>query len=81
MMWRWWLIDSGAAVSVLSEQFKAFYKCSAEEQVMDTYYAAGCAFTMRGEVQVTVAFETGNVPKKSQSFRLKCCVGRQATTS
>ena len=21
--WRWWLIDSGAAVSVLSEQFKA----------------------------------------------------------
>ena len=34
--WRWWLIDSGAAVSVLPEQFKAFYKCSAEEQVMDT---------------------------------------------
>ena len=28
--WRWWLIDSGAAVSVLSEQFKAHYKCSAE---------------------------------------------------
>ena len=26
--WRWWLIDSEAAVSVLSEQFKAFYKCS-----------------------------------------------------
>ena len=24
--WRWWLIDSGAAVSVLSEQFKAYYK-------------------------------------------------------
>ena len=55
--WRWWLIDSGAAVSVLSEQFKAYYKCSAEEQVMDTYYAAnGSAVTMRGEVQVTVAF-------------------------
>ena len=36
--WRWWSIDSGAAVSMLSEQFKAFYKCSAEEQVMDTYY-------------------------------------------
>jgi len=55
------LIDSGAAVSVLSEQFKAFYKCSAEEQVMDTYYAAnGSAVAMRGETQVTVAFETGN---------------------
>jgi hypothetical protein len=74
--WRWWLIDSGAAVSVLSEQFKAFYKCSAEEQVMDTYYAAnGSAVTMRGETQVTVTFETGNGPKKSQTFRLKCCVG------
>ena len=74
--WRWWLIDSGAAVSVLSEQFKAFYKCSAEEQVMDTYYAAnGSAVTMRGEVQVTVGFETGSGPKKSPSFRLKCRVG------
>ena len=74
--WRWWLIDSGAAVSVLSEQFKVFYKCSAEEQVMDTYYAAnGSAVTMRGEVQVTVGFETGSGPKKSPSFRLKCCVG------
>ena len=74
--WRWWLIDSGAAVSVLSEQFKAYYKCSAEEQVMDTYYAAnGSAVTMRGEVQVTVALETGSGSKKSQNFRLKCCVG------
>ena len=74
--WRWWLIDSGAAVSVLSEQFKAYYKCSAEEQVMDTYYAAnGSAVTMRGEVQVTVAFETGSGSKKYQNFRLKCCVG------
>ena len=71
--WRWWLIDSGAAVSVL---FKAYYKCSAEEQVMDTYYAAnGSAVTMRGEVQVTVVFETGSGSKKSQNFRLKCCVG------
>ena len=74
--WRWWLIDSGAAVSVLSEQFKAYYKCSAEEQVMDTYYAAnGSAVTVRGEVQVTVAFETGSGSKRSQNFRLKCCVG------
>ena len=65
--WRWRLIDSGAAVSV---QFKAFYKCSAEEQVMDTYHAAnGSAVTIRGETQVTVAFETGNGPKKSQTFR------------
>eukprot|EP00435_Cladocopium_sp_Y103_P001460 s6189_g1.t1 len=46
--WKWWLIDSGAAVSVLSEQYKVYYKCSSEEQVMDTYYAAnGSAVTMR----------------------------------
>ena len=43
---------------------------------MDTYHAAnGSAVTMTGEVQVTVGFETGSGPKKSQSFRLKCCVG------
>ena len=72
--WRWWLIDSVAAVSVLSKQFKAFNKCSAEEQVMDTYYAAnGSAVTMRGEVQVTVGLDTGSGSKKSQNFRLKCC--------
>ena len=74
--WKWWLIDSGAAVSVLSEQYKMYYKCSSEEQVMDTYYAAnGSAVTMRGETQVTVAFDTGSGQKKSQTFRLKCCIG------
>eukprot|EP00435_Cladocopium_sp_Y103_P016683 s4940_g4.t1 len=73
--WKWWLIDSGAAVSVLSEQYKVYYKCSSEEQVMDTYYAAnGPAVTMRGETQVTVAFDTGSGPKKSQTFRMKCCI-------
>ena len=66
---KWWLIDSGAAVSVLSDQFKAFYKCTAEEPVMDTYYAAnGSAFTMSSETQVTCvrdrewSQEIANVP-------------------
>ena len=61
---------------MLSEQFKTFYKSSGEEQVMDTCYAAnGSAVTMRGEVQVTLGFETGSGPKKFLNFRLKCCVG------
>ena len=74
--WKWWLLDSGAAVSVLSEQFKGHYRCSGEQEVMDTYFAAnGSAVTMRGETQVTVNFETGGSSKRSQSFRLKCCIG------
>ena len=76
------MIDSGAAaVSVLSEQFKGHYRCSAEEQVMDTYFAAnGSAVTMRGETQVTVVFETGS-SSKIQSFRLKCCIGGTSHSS
>eukprot|EP00435_Cladocopium_sp_Y103_P001252 s5823_g1.t1 len=73
---------TSAAVSVLSEQYKMYCKCSSEEQVMDTYYAAnGSAVMMRGETQVTVAFDTGSGPKKSQTFRLKCCIGAVSDTT
>ena len=63
---KWWLIDSGAAVSVLSDQFKASLKVHRRRTGDGHYYSAanGSAVTMRVETQVTVAFKTGNGAKK-----------------
>ena len=29
--WQWWLLDSGASVSVLAEHFQQYYRCKFDE--------------------------------------------------
>ena len=78
----WWLLDSGAATSVLSNSYEGMYRCQAQEDsagALETYYAAnGTPVHMRANVLVTVAFEVVagvSGKKKTQSFKLACCVG------
>ena len=79
--WCWWLIDSGAAVSVLSERYRGMYRIQQDEQsvqVNESYYAAnGSPVKMSAQVFVSLSLEVLG-PKgkpKTQSFKLACCVG------
>ena len=78
----WWLLDSGAATSVLSQSYEGMYRCQAQEDsagALETYYAAnGTPVHMRANVLVSLAFQvvTGaSGKKKTQSFKLACCIG------
>ena len=78
----WWLLDSGAATSVLSQNYEGMYRCQAQEDsagALETYYAAnGTPVHMRANVLVSLAFHvvTGaSGKKKTQSFKLACCIG------
>ena len=78
----WWLLDSGAATSVLSQNYEGMYRCQAQEDsagALETYYAAnGTPVHMRANVLVSLAFQvvTGaSGKKKIQSFKLACCIG------
>ena len=78
----WWLLDSGAATSVLSQNYEGMYRCQAQEDsagALETYYAAnGTPVHMRANVLVSLAFQvvTGaSGKKKTQSFKLACCIG------
>eukprot|EP00435_Cladocopium_sp_Y103_P004433 s4710_g1.t1 len=78
----WWLLDSGAATSVLSQSYEGMYRCQVQEDSaggLETYYAAnGTPVHMRANVLVSLAFEvvTGTFgKKKTQSFKLACCIG------
>ena len=78
--WSWWLLDSGAAVSVLSENFCQNYKYKGGKTGVGSveYFAAnGSPVRMSQTAAVTVAFEvtTGAGAAKVQSFQLECCVG------
>ena len=76
--WCWWLLDSGAAVSVLSQSFKGCYKVTGEQEVFDVFFAAnGSPVNMSSQVSVSVAFEVGLVSGKTriQHFKLQCHVG------
>ena len=50
----WWLLDSGAATSVLSQNYEGMYRCQAQEDsagALETYYAAnGTPVHMRANV-------------------------------
>ena len=77
-----WLLDSGAATSVLSQNYEGMYRCQAQEDsagALETYYAAnGTPVHMRANVLVSLAFQvvTGaSGKKKTQSFKLACCIG------
>ena len=78
--WSWWLLDSGAAVSVLSENFCQNYKYKGGKTGVGSveYFAAnGSPGRMSQTAAVTVAFEvtTGAGAAKVQSFQLECCIG------
>ena len=78
--WSWWLLDSGAAVSVLSENFCQSYKYKGGKTGVGSveYFAAnGSPVRMSQTAAVTVAFEvtTGAGASKVQTFQLECCVG------
>ena len=81
------LLDSGAATSVLSQNYEGMYRCQAQEDsagALETYYAAnGTPVHMRANVLVSLAFQvvTGaSGKKKTQSFKLACCIGMCHTT-
>ena len=76
------MLDSGAATSVLSQNYEGMYRCQAQEDsagALETYYAAnGTPVHMRANVLVSLAFQvvTGaSGKKKTQSFKLACCIG------
>ena len=78
----WWLLDSGAVTSVLSNSYEGMYCCEAQEdsaEALETYYAAnGIPVHMRANILASVAFEvvTGvSGKKKTQSFKGACCIG------
>ena len=78
----WWLLDSGAATSVLSRNYEGIYRCQAQEDsagALETYYAAnGTPVHMRANVLASLSFQvvTGaSGKKKTQSFKLACCIG------
>jgi len=57
----WWLLDSGAATSVLSQNYEAMYRCQARgfgRSIGNVlYYAAnGTPVHMRANVFVSLAF-------------------------
>ena len=57
----WWLLDSGAATSVLSQNYEGMYRRQAQEDsagALETYYAAnGTPAQMRANVLVSLAFQ------------------------
>ena len=78
--WSWWLLDSGAAVSVLSENFCQSYKYKGGKTGVGSveYFAAdGSPARMSQTAAVTVAFEVtaGAGASKVQTFQLECCIG------
>ena len=78
--WSWWLLDSGAAVSVLSENFSQSYKYKGGKTGVGSveYFAAnGSPVRMSQTAAVSVAFEvtTGAGASKVQTFQLECCIG------
>ena len=80
--WMYWLLDSGAACSVLSESHKEHYKkVSRGRDVPGRYLAAnGTPVTMGERVSASVVFcvEREDATKDAQEFQLECNVGQTA---
>ena len=80
--WMYWLLDSGAACSVLSESHKQHYKrVSRGREVSGRYLAAnGTPVTMGERVSASVMFcvERPDGTQDAQEFQLECNVGQTA---
>ena len=80
--WMYWLLDSGAACSVLSESHKEHYKkVSRGRDVPGRYLAAnGTPVTMGERVSASVMFcvERPDGTQDAQEFQLECNVGQTA---
>ena len=80
--WMYWLLDSGAACSVLSESHKEHYKkVSRGRDVPGRYLAAnGTPVTMGERVSASVVFcvEREDGTQDAQEFQLECNVGQTA---
>ena len=78
----YWLLDSGAACSVLSESHKEHYKkVSRGRDVPGRYLAAnGTPVTMGERVSASVVFcvEREDGTQDAQEFQLECNVGQTA---
>ena len=80
--WMYWLLDSGAACSVLSESHTEHYKkVSRGRDVPGRYLAAnGTPVTMGERVSASVVFcvEREDGTQDAQEFQLECNVGQTA---
>ena len=81
--WQWWLLDSGASVSVLAEHFQQYYRCKFDEggalQQAEYRAANGSAVKMSSQnVTVYVAFEVFDCwsgKGRTTQFPIGACVG------
>ena len=80
--WMYWLLDSGAACSVLAEQNKECYKrVSRGRDVSGRYLAANGTPVQMGEkvlASVLFAVERSDGTQDSQKFQLECNIGQTA---
>ena len=80
--WMYWLLDSGAACSVLAEQNKECYKrVSRGRDVSGRYLAANGTPVQMGEkvlASVLFAVERSDGTQDSQQFQLECNIGQTA---
>eukprot|EP00434_Breviolum_minutum_P015132 symbB.v1.2.013345.t1/scaffold939.1/size150197/1 len=80
--WMYWLLDSGAACSVLAEQNKECYKrVSRGRDVSGRYLAANGTPVQMGEkvlASVLFAVERSDGTQESQEFQLECNIGQTA---
>ena len=80
--WMYWLLDSGAACSVLAEQNKECYKrVSRGRDVSGRYLAANGTPVQMGEkvlASVLFAVERSDGTQDSQEFQLECNIGQTA---
>ena len=80
--WMYWLLDSGAACSVLAEQNKECYRrVSRGRDVSGRYLAANGTPVEMGEkvlASVLFAVERSDGTQDSQEFQLECNIGQTA---
>ena len=80
--WMYWLLDSGAACSVLAEQNKECYeRVSRGRDVSGRYLAANGTPVQMGEkvlASVLFAVERSDGTQDSQEFQLECNIGQTA---
>ena len=80
--WSWWLLDSGASVTVMAAHFEGYYALSHIKNAQKGSFSAanGSAVDMQKHARATVAFETVKNLDSEQTvatkFVLNCFVGK-----
>ena len=80
--WSWWLLDSGASVTVMAAHFEGYYALSHIKNAQKGSFSAtnGSAVDMQKHARATVAFETVKSLDSEQTvatkFVLNCFVGK-----